>query len=149
MPNLFPTEEVSAEVPSTESNQIQFGKSWRFNFKTGEFIVSPTGKVNESDGTGAWVEWCQKALLTPRYRHLIYDPDYGQDYEDLIGRGLTREAVESEIKRITIETLTIDPRTASVQNFTFDWQNDQVFFECEISNVLGESAKIEGSMVSG
>ncbi len=151
MPNLFPTEEVTAtpEVTDTPANQVQFGRSWKFDFDAGEFVMTPTGKVQETEGVNAWLEWCRKALMTARYRYLIYSRNYGQEFEELIGLGLTREAIESEIKRIATECLMVDPRTAAVENFTFEWKEDTVYFTCEVSNVRGETGTIGGSVVVG
>lgn len=147
MPNLFPDTEPTPVPAETLTRQVAFGRSWRFDFSRGEFMLTPTGKVAESDGADAFLEWCQKALMTARYRHLVYSSDYGQEYEDLIGRHLSREANESEIRRITLETLMVDPRTASVDNFVFQWDGDQVFFTCEVRNVLGETGTVSGMAV--
>lgn len=147
MPNLFPDTEPTPAPAETLADQVSFGRSWRFDFSRGEFILTPAGRVAESQDANAWLEWCQKALMTTRYRHLVYSRDYGQEYEDLIGRHLSRQANESEIRRITQETLMVDPRTASVDNFTFQWDGDQVFFACEVTNVRGESGSVSGMAV--
>lgn len=149
MPNLFPTEEVTTtpELPEAQTSQVQFGRSWRFDFDAGEFVLTPTGRVAESRDTDAWLEWCRKALHTARYRYLIYSRNYGHEFEDLIGRGLTQEAIKSEIKRIVTECLMVDPRTAAVENFSFEWEGDTVKFTCEVSNVRGETGTISGSVV--
>lgn len=151
MPNLFPTEEVTAtpEVTEIPANQVQFGRSWKFDFEAGEFVLTPTGKVQETEDVDAWLEWCKKALQTARYRYLAYSRNYGQEFEDLIGRHLTRAGNESEIKRIVTECLMVDPRTAAVENFTFTWEGDQCYFTCEVSNVRGETGTVSGSVVIG
>jgi len=140
MPNLFPTQVVTAtsELPETQSLKVKFGKSWQFDFDKGDFVKTPTGKVAETTGLDAYIEWCKKALLTPRYRYLIYSRNYGSEFEDLIGRGLSREAIESEIKRMATEALMVDPRTAAVENFVFEWQEAAVYFTCDITTVQGD-----------
>lgn len=149
MSNLFPTQVVTAtsELPETQSRQIRSGKSWRFDFEAGEFVLTPTGKVVESQGVEAWLEWCKKALLTARYRFLVYSRNHGQEFEELISRHLTRAGNESEIRRIATECLMVDHRTASVENFTFTWEEDRCYFTCEVTNVLGESGIVDGSVV--
>lgn len=145
MPELFPSSLTTPTVApeATQNRQVTFGKSWRFDFDTGEFVLTPTGKVAESLDIEAWAEWCKKALFTARYRFMIYSRNYGNEFEDLIGRGLNRAAKESEIRRIATECLMADPRTAKVGNFTFEWLQDGVIFSCEVSNVRGESATVE------
>jgi hypothetical protein len=145
MPNLFPeAENPVTEQPQVTEAQVSFGRSWKFDFDKGEFVLTPTGKVAEAEGVQAWLEWCRKAIRTERYRYMIYSRNYGHEFEDLIARHLSREANESEIIRIVNETLMVDPRTAGVGNFTFQWEGDQCFFTCEVTNVLGQTGTIEG-----
>lgn len=150
MPNLFPTTTPTDQTPvgpETQPPQVQFGRSWAFDFDAGEFVLTPTGGVQELTGKDAWVMWCMKAVRTARYTYPIYSRNYGEEYETLIGKALPRAAVESEIRRITIETLMTDPRTASVSNFQFNWIEDGVQFTCEIANVLGETAQVQNTVV--
>lgn len=155
--NLFPTEDPDLQEPSESllldqqaaEEPAQWGRSWRFDFERGEFVLTPTGKVAEADEFEAWVEWCRKTLYTPRYEYLVYSSDYGHELNDLIGRGYTREAIESEIQRIVTETLMVDPRTDRVENFRFEWSGDEVRFTCEIVSTRGESAEIGRTVVIG
>lgn len=152
MANLFPEIEALAAQDETTMDEgnvtVPFGRSWRFDFAVGEFVLTPTGKIAETEGTDAWAEWCRKALHTERYRYLAYSRDYGQEFEGLIGSGLSRSAVESEIRRIAAETLMYDPRTAGVEQFGFAWEADTCQFTCTIANVRDETGTITGSVVN-
>ncbi|WP_276355423.1 DUF2634 domain-containing protein [Cohnella caldifontis] len=152
MADLFPRTAAAADPEAGTSENdasVAFGRSWLFDFDAGEFVLTPTGKIAVAEETDAWLEWCRKALQTERYRYLIYSRDYGQEYEGLIGGGLSRPAVESEIRRITVETLMTDPRTASVDGFVFAWDGERCSFTCTITNVRDESGTITGSVVNG
>lgn len=150
MPNLFPITNEDVPLASTPpAASVKFGRSFRFDFGAGDFVTTPTGSVAEAGGADAWVEWCKKAIRTERYRYLIYSRNYGQEFDDLIARHLTRTANESEIRRTTTETLQVDKRTASVGNFVFSWEDSRCSFSCEVTNVLGEQATIDGSVVIG
>lgn len=146
VPNLFPDDIgwSGADGAGTTDAEVTFGRSWRFDFEAGDFIMTPTRKVAAADEKEAWVQWCKKALLTPRYRHVIYSRNHGQEFDDLIGRGYSKAVQESEIQRIVTETLMVDPRTASVRNFVFTWADDACSFSCSITNVREESENIEG-----
>jgi len=146
MPSLFPTEQVTAAPEETQTSQVKYGRSFIFDFEQGDFILSPTGKVVEVDGVEAYRQWAQKTLLTPRYRHPIYSRNYGQEFEDLLRRNLTRAGNESEIKRMVTEALMVDPRTASVGDFTFDWQEDTVYFTCTVTTAQGEQVQVSGQV---
>ena len=144
MPRLFPSEAVTPipEADETKVTTVQFNRSWRFDFDKGDFVLTPTGRVAETTGLEAYIEWCKKALITPRYRHLIYSRNYGSEFDDLISRGLSREAIESEIKRMATEALMVDPRTATVKNFVFGWQEDAVYFTCSITTAQGDRTTV-------
>lgn len=151
MAELFPATPVVAEVipDETQVSGASFGRSWKFDFEAGEFVLTPTGKIaGAAADAEAWLEWCRKALATERYRHLVYSRLYGHEFESLIGLGLSRAAVESEIARIASETLLADPRTARVGGFTFAWQGDACSFVCSVTSVRDEAGTIEGSVVS-
>ncbi|MDR9855981.1 DUF2634 domain-containing protein [Paenibacillus sp. VCA1] len=150
MANLFPeTEDMvweDATEPETyEGSGVVFGRSWKFDFKAGEFVMSPTRKMATADEKEAWVLWCEKAVRTPRYRHLIYSRDYGSELEELIGSG-GRSIQESEIRRMVSETLLADARTQSVDQFVFDWEGETCRFTCRITNIRDEEAVLEGSV---
>ena len=150
MANIFPNDVeddwIEDEPVDAAGEEVAFGRSWRFDFNAGDFVLTPTRKVAVTDETAAWVMWCQKAIRTPRYRHLIYSREHGEEFDDLIGRGYSRAIQESEIQRMVTETLTVDPRTASVGEFTFEWQDDHCYFTCRISNVREEQVMLEGSV---
>lgn len=145
MANLYPTTtSTTTTLPETKSFKVAFGNSWRFDYEQGDFVMTPTGKVAESKDEDAWLEWCQKAVLTERYLYLIYSRKYGQEFRDLIRRNLNRAGNESEIKRIVTECLKVDPRTVSVDNFTFTWRGEQCYFNCQVTSVRGTVGTIGG-----
>ncbi len=148
MPNLLPDSPLAAdEAGASLSRQVSFGSSWRFDFDAGEFVLTPTGTVATLEGADAWVEWCRKALQTARYRHLAYGRAYGQEFEDLVARHLSRAANESEIRRMITECLEADPRTASVGDFTFAWAVDAVYVTCVATSARGDSLTVDTKVV--
>lgn len=149
MPNLFPLglSDDENQIDIVQEEQVTFGKTWRFDFDKGDFVLSPIGSFMKLSDVDAWVEWCRKAVRTSRFRFIAYDGVYGQEFNDLISRHLTRAGNESEIKRIITETLMVDPRTASVDNFTIEWSGDAVYFTFEITNIREESATVTESVV--
>jgi hypothetical protein len=152
VPKLFP-EAVNGGVGTIQAvpskAAVSFGSSPKFDFTNGDFITTPSGKIAECTDTEAWLEWCKKALHTSRYTHLVYSSMYGQEYENLIAQGLSRAANEMEIVRITTETLKVDPRTADVGRFTFEWDQGVCSFQCEITNVRGKKEILKESVVTG
>lgn|GEM_PF-451703 len=152
MADLFPENGAVAadtgDLAADNGGTVSFGRSWRFDYGMGEFVRTPTGKIAVVTDTDAWVEWCCKALQTERYHYMAYSRDYGQEFDGLIGSGLSRSAVESEIRRLTRETLMSDPRTAGVDDFSFRWEADRCYYTCTITNVRDETESITGSVVN-
>ena len=148
MANLYPTETVSGlQIDDEASTTVTFGKGWKFDFDAGDFVTTPTGRTAAANETEAFMEWCQKALLTPRYRHIIYGRYYGNDFDDLIGRGYTREVIESEIQRIVKESLAVDPRTDEVNSFVFTWEDDRLYFSCNVISIKGDELQVGTEVV--
>ncbi|PYI52551.1 DUF2634 domain-containing protein [Paenibacillus flagellatus] len=154
MPNLFPITGGSPNpTPGTANEssgggQVKFGRSWRFDYEAGDFVLTPTGTVATCTDADAWLEWCKKALCTERYTYLAYSRQYGHEFDELIPRNLTRQANELEIARIATETLKTDPRTSRVDGFSFTWEGERCYFQCEVTNVRGQKARMEGSVVT-
>lgn len=152
MPNLFPASDNGSAPTSAirpgAAVQAKFGRSWRFDYDRGDFVTTPTGKVAESTDAEAWLEWCKKAIRTERYTYLAYSRGYGQEYDEIIPRNLTRQEVESELVRMTTEALKTDPRTDRVGPFSFEWDGERCLFQCELTNVRQQKSRIDGSVVT-
>ena len=145
MPNLFPEdfdfETDIADAVQREDNRIEdYKSSYAFDFEKGDFKRGVDGKILIVDRLEAYMQWCQKTLLTKRYRHLAYTPAYGQEYHTLIGEGLDKGAVELEVERMTIEALNVHPYTKEVSNFKFKWDSNksELIFDFDVITVLDE-----------
>lgn len=99
--------------------EIQTGRTYEFDFDGGDF----TGSV--IDGEDAIRQFIRKALVTARFRYLIYDRSFGSELDALIGQDLTEELQRSEIPRIIREALIYDERILDV-------------YEIEISKDTGD-----------
>jgi hypothetical protein len=134
--------------PRQATGPVAFGRSFKFDFEAGEFVLTPTGRQVETEDTDAWLEWCKKAVQTPRYRFLIYSRRYGEEQSTLIAKSLPRAVAESEIRRMVRECLLCDPRTDKVEAFTFAWdpEHDAVQYSCEVSNKRGQTRNVSGKV---
>ena len=147
---LFPlgfAESDENPIDLQNDEEVVFKRSYKFDFKKGDFVTTNTGVVVGTEGTESWRQWCEKAMMTDRYKHRIYSRLYGQEIEDLIPLGLSREANELEIARITEETLMLDPRTASVSDFSFSWAGDECYYSFIVSNIYDETETINSLVV--
>ncbi|QDY32658.1 DUF2634 domain-containing protein [Clostridium sporogenes] len=149
MTNLFPEDTNLEEnnIEELEEPIINFKGSYLFDFKTGEFVTNPDGTIAKANDLEAYVQWCYKAMATPRYK-LAYSDLYGQEFKNIIGSGLPKDAIELEIKRMTEETLMVHPRTKDVDNFVFTWNENKeaVYFEFEIITIDEEKFMLHSEL---
>lgn len=137
MPNLFPKGNLES-ITLKDKKPTQFKGSYAFNFETGEFIKNSDGSIAKVNDFEAYVQWCQKAMMTARFKYIAYSNRYGEESRNIIGSNLDNNAIELELKRITKESLMVHPRTKDVDNFQFRWGNGEVYYDYEVITTLDE-----------
>lgn len=102
------------------------GKSFLFDFKTGDFVMKD-GKLVILEGIEALKMWIVKVIRTEKFRFRIYentgfedDEQYGVMLEDLIGSNFDREFIEAEIEREVTEALLLHEYIISVDEWQFE-----------------------------
>lgn len=128
-----------ALIPTANSNGLQLEvispadqptKTYRIDFEKNRII----GYVDRRD---AMVQAIYKALMTDRFKHLIYSWNYGTEWTAVQGKSWG--VVESELKRIITESLLADSRILEIKNFSISQISKRVFaasFDAE--TVFGE-----------
>lgn len=143
MPNLYPSFDMPELIEQQQTEPApKYGKSWFFDFEKGDFVLDGAGRVVEADGHIAWAHWCVKAVLTERFRYLVYGFNYGCEIEQA-RRQPSRQAVEAELERVITEALLADPRTEMVRDFSFAWQGDEVYVSFTAVPRIGTAERIE------
>ena len=127
--SLFP---FMSEQVELKNNDIY--KEYELDFNTGQL----TGKILEDKA--ALKMWIYKALLTNRYVYPIYSWDYGQDLEELIGRGYETDFIKSEVERRVQECLMINEHIKGCSNFDISLINDQLQISFTVNTTFGEVA---------
>lgn len=106
--------ELEFDIQQDELTSPPMGKSFLFDFRTGDFVLRD-GKPVLADETTALRIWIEKAIRTELDRYAIYEgTGYGIQTEDLIGKSLPYSFVESELRRELTETLTQHPRIQGI-----------------------------------
>ena len=143
MPNLFPT--ANKEIINLEEDrQQEFKGSYAINFETGEFIKNSDGTIKILDEFEAYIQWCQLAMMTIRYKYMAYSNKFGMD---IIASSITdKNLIELELKRITQEALMVHPLTKSVDSFSFEWKGSEVYYCYEITTVKSQSKLLKNTM---
>ena len=81
--------------------------------------------IQYSDGIEAMQQFIYKTLQTDRYRHEIYDWNYGFEIDDLMGKPLSY--AKAKLPRRIIDALICDDRVLAVNNFSFPIPDDNVY----------------------
>jgi phage baseplate assembly protein W len=95
------------------------------------------------DGEDAIRQFIRKAVLTARFRFLIYDDEYGCELEDLIGQDVSFELLNSEIPRVITEALIYDDRVEDVTNFDIQREGDKLFIAFTVVLTSGNAINEE------
>lgn len=135
MANLFPDGSLET-ITLTEDKATEFKGTYAINFETNEFIKNPDGTIKILDTFEAYIQWCQLAMMTARYKYMAYSSKFGRD---IIGQTVDQKVIELEIKRVTQEALMVHPMTSSVENFIFTWGNGEVYYTYEVTATNGQT----------
>jgi len=108
---LAPVDDMQPDAP------IPFGKSWQFDFITGQFVRrgSLPAETYELDTLVVWVE---KTLRTAAYTYPIYTDSYGIDTsEPIIGETWSDEML-GPLQDVVTEALLTHDRITDVTDFS-------------------------------
>ena len=95
------------------------------------------GKI---DGLEAVNQAIRKAILTPRFRCLIYDNQYGSEIEDVvIATDVTRNFVEAVMEGLIKDALKPDTRVLTVKDVKITWGDDYAIVTLTAETIFGET----------
>lgn len=110
---LFSEEEIEVSIP----------KEYAWDYEKNDFKLKD-GKFQIVEGIEAIKIWIWKALKTSKAIYPIYSEDYGQEFEELIGKGISKSLAESEAERLTLECLKENEHILGISNFRADKSKD-------------------------
>jgi len=90
-------------------------------------------------------QFIRKSLITPRFRCLIYDNQFGSEIKERItANDATREYIEAELPRLVKDAISYDPRIIDVYDFEFEFVTDKeqrgsVRIQATVSTIYGET----------
>ena len=123
IPLAFATVEEAQEKPSL---------TYRLDLEAGRIV----GKV---DGLAAVEQAIHKAIITPRFRCLIYDNQYGSEIEEaIIAKDATPEYIEAATEGFVRDCLKPDTRILEVRDFSFHFEGDAAHIFFRADTIYGE-----------
>lgn len=136
---------------STENNDLsETGKSFLFDFKTGDFVLKD-GRLVEVTGVEAIKVWIEKVLRTEKYRYKVYEREdkneYGVVLEDLIvGNDYSHAFVEAELRREISQALTKHSMIQSLSNWSIVKNNPTLNISFKVNLTDGNDFTQEVSL---
>ncbi len=92
------------------------------------------------DGLTAVNQAIHKAIITPRFKCLIYDNQYGSEVEDaIIAKDATPEYIETVVEGFIRDALLPDTRILDVYNFEIEFKEDAAYIAFQADTIYGET----------
>lgn len=130
--NLLPAYIEDGDEIEEMEEVIKPPREYGIDFKTGQL----TGEIVE--GKEAIKVWIWLVLQTPRYRYYIYTWDYGNEFEDLIGKGYTEEYTEAEAQRMTEDCLLVNENIQNITEFSVNMEGSALTVSFTANTIYGE-----------
>lgn len=129
MPETF----IPIPVETVLEAEEQPSLTYRLDLENGRIV----GKV---DGLTAVNQAIRKAIITPRFKCLIYDPQYGSEIEDaIIAKDATRDYIEAATEGFVKDALLPDTRILSIYDFKIELEEDRARVSFKADTIFGET----------
>lgn len=120
-------------VETIEEEEEQPSRTYKLDLENKRIF----GKV---DGITAVNQAIRKAILTPRFKCLIYDSQYGSEVEDaVIAQDASREYIEAAAEGFVKDALVPDTRVLSVDDFAVQFMEDAARITFRADTIYGDT----------
>lgn len=124
---------IPIPIDTVTEAEEQPSLTYRLDLDNGRIV----GKV---DGLVAVNQAIRKAIITPRFKCLIYDNQYGSEIEDaIIAKDATAEYIEAVTEGFVKDALRPDTRILSVYDFQFEFENDKAYIFFRADTIFGKT----------
>lgn len=136
--SIFPFIDTSLYQDNAENDQLEELCEYAFDFKNNCLLKNEAGQNYYVYRNDALKIWIYKALMTPRYRHLAYTEDYGNEMYDLIAQSIDQEVLLLELKRYVTEALMYNEYIRELSGFEFEINGSAIFIKFTVTSIYGE-----------
>ena len=134
MSEEYPFAGLTRTVESSQGDLPLF-REYDWNFEDDTFRYNSSGKRIALEGDEALKIWVYKALKTERNQYLAYSTRYGIELKPFIGKVMSVGERYSELKRVIIECLMVNPYIKSIDSIEFDANGDKVDCQIELTTI--------------
>ncbi len=125
---------IPIEINTVSKAEEQPSLTYALDFENGRI-------GGKTDGLRAVNQAIKKALVTARFKCLIYDNQYGSEIKELVlSRNITKELLEAEIPRLVEDCLSVDTRVLRVYDFEFYIAEDKANIKFKADTIFGETS---------
>ena len=118
---------IPIPVDTITEAEEQPSRTYRLDLASGRIV----GKV---DGLAAIEQAIRKAIITPRFKCLFYDNQYGSEVEEaILAKDASRDYTEATAEGFVKDALRPDTRILSISNFNVGFEEEfaRVSFRAE------------------
>jgi len=127
---MFPFDIDDAEL-DVEVEDDKEPSDYEIDFETGKL----TGRI--ITGLPAIKQWVMIVLGTDKYYYTQYSWDHGCELRDLIGKGFKQDYIESEVKRIITDALSMSNDIQGISNLEVSYEGDTLTVAFTIDTIYG------------
>ena len=96
--------------------------------------------VGMVDGLAAVNQAIRKAIITPRFKCLVYDNQYGSEIEDaILMKKATRAYINSALEGFIRDCLKPDTRILTIRDVRIEFEEDNVYIAFKADTIFGET----------
>lgn len=123
---------------NTYTSDLPTPKEYAWDFENNCFLYDTDGKHRIVEGDEAIKIWVYKVLNTERFRYLAYSWQYGIELRPFIGKVMGVQQRYSEIKRVIVECLMVNPYVKSIDTIDIQHEGDTVNISIMLTTIYGE-----------
>ena len=136
MSEEYPFAGLTRTVESSQ-NDLPLFREYDWDFESDTFRYNSSGKRIALEGDEALKIWVYKTLKTERNQYLAYSTRYGIELKPFIGKVMSVGERYSELKRVIIECLMVNPYIKSIDSIEFNANGDKVDCQIELITIYG------------
>lgn len=124
---------IPIPIETVSEAEEQPSLTYRLDLDHGRIV----GRVNELEAVNQAI---RKAILTPRFKCLIYDNQYGSEVEEaIISKDADPEYIEAVTEGFIKDALRPDTRILSIYDFRFEFREDAAHISFQADTIFGET----------
>lgn len=124
---------IPIPIETVTEAEEQPSMTYRLDFENGRIV----GRVDKLEAVNQAIK---KAIITPRFKCLIYDNQYGSEIEEaIISKDATTDYIEAVTEGFIKDALRPDTRILSVYDFQFEFKEDKAYVFFRADTVFGKT----------